>query len=263
MKKLLLAVCLGVVLGPAVSAAQSVFDGTWKTDPSKVRFPTKPTVLSFKGDMFECKSCVYKTLVKTDGNDQKVEGNPYIDSIAVKIIDKNTVETTSKKAGKQIGWAKRVVAADGNTMTVEYKSISETNGEVITGMTSFKRVRKDPAGTNAASGSWLPTKIDSRTDNGMTVTYKTAGDTLNMSTPTGESYSAKMDGSDAPMTGDAGVTSVAVKMIGKTVLEEVSKRDAKVIAISKTKVDASGKTATVHWENKLAKTSGSYVMVKQ
>jgi hypothetical protein len=263
MKNLFLAASLVVAMAPAVSAAQSAFDGTWKTDPSKVTFATKPVVLSFKDGMYECKSCVYKTLIKADGTDQKIEGNPYTDTLAVKIIDKNTVETTSKKGGKQTGWSKRVVAADGNSMTVEYKNISPANGEVVAGKTSYKRVDKDPAGTNAASGSWLPTKVDSRTDNGMTVTYKTAANTLSMTTPTGESFSAKTDGSDAPMKGDPGVTTVAVKMVGKNVLEEVDKLNGKVVGTSKTTVDAGGKTAKVEWEDKLANTSGSYVMVKQ
>lgn len=263
MKKLLFAATFVLALAPAIGAAQTVFDGTWKTDASKVTFPTKPTVLLFKDGMYDCKTCAYKTVVKTDGADQKVEGNPYIDTLAVKIIDKNTVESVSKKGGKQVGWSKRVVSADGNSMTVEYKNTSQTNGEVVTGKTTFKRVDKDPAGTNAASGSWLSTKIDSRSDSGMKVTYKSEGNTMNMSDPSGESYSAKMDGTDAPKKGDPGVTTVAVKMVGKNVLEEVEKHDGKVVGMSKTTVDASGKTAKVEWESKLMGTSGNYVMVKQ
>ena len=263
MKQLFLAASLVVALVPAVSTAQTEFDGTWKTDPGKVTFSTKPVVLSFKDGKYECKSCVVKANVKSDGADQKVEGSPYFDSLAVKIIDKNTVEMVSKIGGKQNGWSKRVVSADGNSMTLEYKNVSQANGEVTTGKTTYKRVDKDPAGTNAVSGSWLPTKIDSRTDNAMMVTYKSAGNVMNMSTPTGESYGAKMDGSDSPMKGDPGVTTVAVKVVGKNVLEEVDKRDGKVVNISKMTVDASGKTAKVEWENKLANTNGSYVMVKQ
>jgi hypothetical protein len=263
MKNLFLAVTLAVAMAPAVGTAQTAFDGTWKTDPSKVTFSTKPVVLSLKDGTYECKSCVVRTVVKTDGTDQKVVGSPYIDTLAVKIIDKNTIENVSKKDGKEVGRAKRTVSADGNAMTVEYKNISSANGEVITGKTSFKRVDKDPAGTNAVSGSWLPTKIDSRTDNAMTVTYKSAANIMNMTAPTGESFSAKTDGSDAPMKGDPGVTSVAVKIVGKNVLEEVSKRDGKVVGTQKMTVDASGKTAKVEWEDKLANTSGNYVMVKQ
>lgn len=263
MKQMYLAASLVVALAPAISMAQSAFDGTWKTDPNKVVFATKPLVISYKDGMYDCKSCVTKTVVKTDGTDQKIEGNPYTDTLAVKIVDKNTVETVAKKGGKQTGWGRRVVAADGNSMMLEYKNTSPNNGEVTTGKTLFKRVEKAGPGEHAASGSWLPSKIESRSDNAMKVTYKVAGDTLSMSSPDGASYSAKMDGSDAPMKGDAGVTTVAVKMTGKNVLEEVDKRDGKVTRVSKMTVDASGKTAKVEWENKLANTSGSFMMVKQ
>lgn len=263
MKNLFLAASLVAALAPAVGTAQTVFDGTWKTDPSKITFSTKPVVLSFKDGTYDCKSCVNRTVVKTDGTDQKLEGNPYIDTLAVKIVDKNTVEIVSKKGGKQTNWSKRVVAADGNSMTLEYKNTSPNNGEVTTGKTLYKRVDKDPAGTNAVSGSWLPTKAAERSDNANRVTYKSEGNTLNMSTPGGQSYSAKMDGTDSPMKGDPGVTTVAVKMVGKNVLEEVDKRDGKVVGMSKMTVDASGKSAKVEWENKLANMNGSYVMVKQ
>ena len=263
MKKLLLAASMVAALAPAVSAAQSAFDGTWKADPGKITFSTKPTVLSFKDGMYDCKTCVTKTVVKTDGTDQKLEGNPYTDTLAVKIVDKNTVEMVAKKGGKQTSWSKRVVSADGNSMVLEFKNTSPNNGEVTTGKTMFKRVDKDPAGTNAVSGSWLVTKVENVSDNAMKVTYKSAGDTLSMSTVGGQSYSAKMDGSDAPMKGNAGVTTVAVKMVGKNVLEEVDKRDGKVVSMSKMTIDASGKSAKVDWENKLAGTNGSYVMTKQ
>ena len=262
MKKLLLATAAVFAMAPAIGMAQSVFDGTWRTDTSKITFPTKPTVLSFKDGMYDCKSCVYKTVVKTDGTDQKIEGNPYTDTLAVKIVDKNTVEMVSKKSGKQTAWSKRVVAADGNSMMLEYKNTSINNGEVTTGKTAFKRVDKDPAGTNAVSGSWIATKVESLSDNAAKVTYKSDGKAMTFSSVGGQSYVAKLDGSDAPMKGNAGVTHVAVKMIGNNVLEEVDKRDGKVTGISKSTIDAGGKTGKVEWENKLAGTSGSYAIVK-
>ena len=119
MKKLLLATAAVFAIAPAISMGQSVFDGTWRTDTSKITFPTKPTVLSFKDGMYDCKSGVYKTVVKTDGSDQKIDGNPYTDTLAVKIVDKNTVEMVSKKSGKQTAWSKRVFAADCNSMMLE------------------------------------------------------------------------------------------------------------------------------------------------
>jgi hypothetical protein len=140
---------------------------------------------------------------------------------------------------------------------------SPNNAEVVKGVTTYARVAYDKTGSNQMSGSWRAQKADKRSDNGLKVTYKSEGDTISMSAPTGESYSAKADGTEAPFKGDPGTSSVTVKIIKKNILEETFKRDGKVIGVSKTEVDASGKTAKVDWIDNLTRTNGNYVMVKQ
>jgi len=41
------------------------------------------------------------------------------------------------------------------------------------------------------------------------------GGTLNMTTPTGQSYTAKLDGMEVPYVGDPGITTVSLKRIGE------------------------------------------------
>jgi len=262
MKNMLSVASLLLALLPAAAAAQSVFDGTWKTDIKTIDYPAKPSVYVFKDGMYECKTCATKVVVKTDGKDHKVEGDPYADTVAVKIIDTHHVEITSKKAGKVMAQSKFAVSTDGNSMLREYFNNSPANAEVVKGVTSYARVAYDKAGSNQMSGSWRAQKADKLSDNGLKVTYKSEGATMNMSTPTGESYSAKTDGTDAPYKGDPGTTSVAVK-VRKNTLEETYKRDGKAIGMSKMEVDASGKTAKVDWIDNLTRTNGNYVMVKQ
>ena len=48
-----------------------------------------------------------------------------------------------------------------------------------------------------------------------------------MTSATGQSYNAKLDGTDTPFKGDPGVTSVSVKKLGKDTLEETRKRDVR------------------------------------
>ncbi len=262
MKKIVFLATLVLTMAPATGSAQSVFDGTWKTDIKTIDYPAKPSVYVFKDGMYECKTCASKVLVKTDGKDQKVEGNPYADTIAVKIIDKSHVEIVSKKGGKVVSLNKFAVSTDGNSMLREYANHSPNNAEVVKGVTSYARVAYDKTGTNQMSGSWRAQKADKRTDNGMIVTYKSDGAVMNMSTPTGESYSAKTDGTDSPYKGDPGTTSVSVK-VKKNSLEETYKRDGKVIGMSKMDVDAKGKSAKVDWIDQLTKTNGNYQMTKQ
>jgi len=262
MKNMLFATSLVIALAPTAGMAQSVFDGTWKTDIKTIDYPAKPSVYELKGGMYECKTCATKVLVKSDGKDQKVEGDPYADTIAVKIIDTHHVEIVSKKAGKVVAQSKFAVSTDGNSMLREYSNNSPANAEVVKGVTSYARVAYDKTGSNQMSGSWRAQKADKLSDNGLMVTYKSEGATMSMSTPLGESYSAKTDGTEAPFKGDPGTTSVSVK-VRKNSLEETFKRDGKVIGMSKMDVDASGKKAKVDWIDNLTRTNGNYVMVKQ
>ncbi len=262
MKNMLSVASLVLAFLPAVSAAQSVFDGTWKTDIKTIDYPAKPSVFVFKDGMYECKTCATKTFVKSDGKDQKVEGNPYADTIAVKLVDKNHVEIISKKSGKVVATSKYAVSTDGNSMMREYSSNSMANAEVVKGVTSYVRVAYDRAAVNQMSGSWRAQKADKVSDNGLRVTYKSEGALMNMSTPTGESYSAKTDGTEVPYKGDPGTTSVTVK-IRKNTIEENFKRDGKVIGMSRMEVDKSGKQAKVDWIDHLTKTNGNYVTVKE
>ena len=101
------------------------------------------------------------------------------------------------------------------------------------------------------SGSWEFAKVDSVSDNGIIFTYKVEGDSLSMSTPTGQSFTAKLDGTEAPMMGDPGTTTVSVKRINATMLEETDERDGKVINVSRATLSADGKSMTVEVTDKL------------
>src|SRR6202035_417669 len=82
-------------------------------------------------------------------------------------------------------------------------------------------------------------------DNATTWTYKITGDEITMTTPTGQSYTAKLDGTEAPYKGDPGTTSVQVKLIGKNTLEETDKREGKAIEVVKMTVAPDGKSAKI------------------
>ena len=131
MKTILAAASMVIALMPAIAKAQSPFDGTWKTDVVSIDFPAKPSVYVFKDGTYECKTCASKSVVKTDGKDQKIEGNPYADTLAIKIIDKSHLEMISKKAGKVTAKRKVAVSTDTNSMLVEYEQYSAVNKEVV------------------------------------------------------------------------------------------------------------------------------------
>ena len=73
----------------------------------------------------------------------------------------------------------------------------------------------------------------------------------------------RLDGADAPMKGDPGVTSVSVKMIGKNTLEETDKRAGKVIGVFKMKVAADGKSAKASYNDKESNETTDFHLTKQ
>ena len=258
MKKLLFVLLLVPVLG----WAQSPFDGTWKVDLSKTKLPKKPDVFLLQNGTYECKSCNPPVSVKADGTFQAISGDPYRDMLMVKAVDDKHVEMASQKSGKDVSKATRTVSDDGNSMTIAWTYYGNPAGGPVSGTDHMKRVAKGPAGANAISGSWRDEKADVATADALTFSFKSGGDSLSYSTPTGQSYTAKVDGTDAPYVGDPGTTSVSLKRIGDSI-EETDKRDGKVITVAKLTVAADGKTMTIDVDDKLNGTKSTYVAVKQ
>jgi hypothetical protein len=263
MRKVIFVGLLAACLVPAQAMAQSAFDGTWKVDLSKAQMPQKPDVLLLQNGKYECKTCVPAVTVPADGQDHKVSGHPYFDTIAIKVADDHTIQETEKKDGKVVATSSRTVSSDGKTAAYEFTDSSNTNAEPVTGRGTMTQVARGPAGSHAISGSWRYTSFENMSDNGLMFTYKVDGDSLKMTTPTGQSYSAKMDGKDVPYTGDPGTTSVSVKKTGKNALEETDKRDGKIVSVARMSVSADGKSMTLAIDDKLHGSTSSFVATKQ
>lgn len=251
------------LLMPTLTMAQSVFDGTWKGDLGSVKFPQKPDEYVLKDGVYHCKTCAPPIQVKADGQDQKVAGHPYFDAMNIKVVDDRTIEEVDKKNGKTVATSKTWVSPDGNTLMFEFTDSSATNADPVTGKGSETRVSKGPAGSHAISGSWRMAKIESMSENGLTVSYKVTGDSLTMSTLNGQGYTAKLDGTEAPYKGDPGTTSVCVKKINDHELEETDKRDGKVISVARVTVSTDGKTMNIAVDDKLHGTHSEFTATKQ
>jgi len=258
MKKLLFL----LLLMPVLAWAQSPFDGTWKVDLSKAKLPKKPDEYLLKDGMYECKTCKPEIKVKADGQMQPVSGHPYMDMMMVKVVDDKHVETASTKAGKAAGKDSMTVSDDGNTLTEAWTYYGNPTGGPVSGVDTYTRVGKAPTGANAISGSWREAKVDVATADALIFSFKSGGDSLSYSTPTGQSYSAKLDGKDVPYVGDPGTTSVSLKRIGDSI-EETDKRDGKAISVAKMTVSADGKTMTIEVDDKLHDTKATYIALKQ
>jgi hypothetical protein len=251
-----------LLLVPVLGWAQSPFDGTWKIDLNKAQFPKKPDELLLKDGMFECKTCKPPVKIKADGQFQTVSGHPYYDKMMVKVVDDKHVDSASTKDGKDVYKESRTVSDNGETTTVAWTYYGNPTGGPVTGVDTWTRVGKAPAGANAISGSWRQEMGDVAQADALIFTYKGGGDTLSMTTPTGQSYNAKLDGKQVPYVGDPGTTTVSLKRIGDSI-EETDYRDGKVISIGKSTVSQDGKTMTIEVDDKLHGAKSSYIAEKQ
>lgn len=264
MRKLLFLAALPALLFPTVAAAQSGFDGTWKNDVNTVNPSEKPDEFLLMGGMYECKTCSPPFKVKADGTDQPISGNPYVDTVAIKVVNDHEIEETDKKGGKVVGTSKVTAAPDGKTVSITFSDSTDTNGgPPVTGKAEATQVAKGPEGSHPVSGSWRMSKLESVSDNGLVWTYKVNGDQITMTTPTGQTYTAKLDGTDAPMMGDPGVSSVSVMMNGADTLVETDKRDGKVIGIMTMTIGGDGKTAKISYDDKLQNRTNQVQAIKQ
>ena len=236
-------------LVPLLVMAQSPFDGTWKMDMSSIQFDSKPDVYLLQNGMYDCKTCTPAIHIKADGTDQKVTGDPYSDTLSMKVIDDHNAESTARKDGKVVGTAKYLVSSDGNMLTADWTYSGNPTGGMQTGTYAEKRVGTAPGGAHLISGSWRPEKANA-SDAALTWTYKVNANEMTMTNPTGQSYTAKLDGTDAPFKGDPGTTSVSAKMVGKDTYEETLKRNGKVITVNKATISADGKTLNLVSEDK-------------
>jgi hypothetical protein len=250
-----------MLLAPAVLFAQSPFDGTWRTNMDQAKISPKPITNSVKDGMYDCSTCSPKIHVKADGQDQPVTGQAY-DTISVREIDAKSIEIITKRNGKPDYEQIRTVSDDGNTLTVKTTSHPPDSDTTITTEVSATRTGKAPASSNGTSGSWRINKVK-ESENGLVTTYKSNGNELTMSTPSGESYTAKLDGKDYPAKGAYSYNSVSLKQVDDRSIEETDKRDGKVIEVSKITVSPDGKTLTVVATNKLTGRTSTYVAEKQ
>jgi hypothetical protein len=254
---------LAIVLLPVVAAAQSPFDGTWKQDLSQSKVQMKPLVYLLQDGMYHCESCPAPFTIKADGQDQKVSGMAWLDTVSVKVVDDHTIEVIRKKDGRVTLTQKRTVTADGNSLTEETTDTTVAGVAPVTSKSTWKRVAKGPAGSHLFSGSWDATDMGSSSENGLLFTIKVAGDTMNWSNPSGQSYTAKLDGTPAPFVGDPGMDTISVKRLSASSVESTGYSKGKVVYRDKSTISADGKTITTNWENKLSDVTGQSIAQKQ
>jgi len=216
-----------LLLAPAAAFAASAFDGTWKGRLDSIKVSGKPDVYVIANGSWSCPSCdpaIDK--LPADGAWHKVAGHAYYDEMMVRVVDAHTVETSQKQAGKVMGVDTMSVSADGNTLTGKFTGYG--GAQPITGTYTEKRVAAGPAGAHALSGSWLQDQMNNANDALSLVQYAMTPEQFSMQA-NGQSYVAKFDGKQYPVTGDPGNTKVSLKKIDDHTVVESDYRQGKLV----------------------------------
>ena len=116
------------------------------------------------------------------------------------------------------------VSADGTTVTS--RVTNHAGAQTVTDEFTANRVAAAPAGSHPLSGSWQEQQ-HFRGDLG-TVQYRMTAEGFHMRW-NGQSYDAKFDGKEYPVAGDPGKTTVSLKKIDDTTVEETDHRQGRVV----------------------------------
>ena len=241
---------------PAMAAS---IDGTWKVDLKSAQLDKKPDVFLIKDGMYHCVTCKPALDIKADGAWHKVPGHDYYDEAMFKVVDAHTTREAYKKKGKLVSEGTTTVSGD--KLTYDFTDLSAA--KPVNSKGSAVRVGKATPGVHLMSGSWRNSSVDSVSAAGMSLTYKTSGDMVMFSMPSGVAFTAKLGGPAVPIKGDNGGTMAAVKMAGPNTLIETDTRGGKTVSVMTTVVAPDGKSQTVTVDDKKRGTKSVYTLMKQ
>jgi len=251
---------IGLAVTAASPALAAPIDGTWRVDVKSAQMPSKPISYLVKDGIYRC-SCVPPTTIPTDGKFHRLTGRPYYDEMAVKIVDPHTINAIMRKDGMLVTQLRRTVSLDGKTATTTFFERTGTSGAPVTGRTVMRRVGSAPAGSHAFSGAWIETNDAQVSDSGLTFTFATEGDMVTFNSPQGGTYKAKLNGPQAPVSGDPGWTAVQLKGSLNS-LVETDLHGTEVTNVTTLLLAADGKTLRIKAEDKKRGTTTRYTAYK-
>jgi hypothetical protein len=127
-------------------------------------------------------------------------------------------------------------------LTVEDTEYREGSPEPTKQVTTFTRVANGPSGSHAVSGDWKQAKLQSASENAMTVTLEDISNGLKESDPTGEDWEATFDGKPSPIRNDPDHTMVSLKRVDANTIVETDTTAGKTVAKVRWEISGDGKT---------------------
>jgi len=237
MIKILVAVCMAT---GAAWAAQSLFIGEWKLDPSKTRMPDEMKVESKGGNKYAVDFGGGAETIVVDGSDQPGGYGGTLLSVKAEAPDTWIVER--KTDGRLLLKATWKLSKEGSTLTDYYREF-ESDGSTL----SMDYVYQQTGGGSGFAADWQSIKETMNSPFLMQV-KEFQGDGLSFITPSEqETKNVKFDGKEYPNEGpnaDRGASSSNRRVEGRT-LVITDKAGGKVRDTEEIDLSADLKTLTI------------------
>jgi len=219
--------------GTEAGAEATGLAGTWMANVDSAESENSTSNLLLADGTYTCNSCIPPFSTPADGEWQTVD-RPGVDQIMVAIVDDNTVKTSTRFGGEDLGNSTWTVSEDGQSMKQEFVNLrgeEATNGDL-----TLKRTAAGPDGSHAISGEWDLDEYGDISDSALLTTYALDGDTITVTYNTG-GYTATLGGEAVAMDGDNSGTLVAVEKVSENVYRETYTRDGETVGVTETTVD--------------------------
>jgi hypothetical protein len=233
---------LCVLLLPVTALASSAFDGTWKTRMDSMKVTGTPDTFQIVNGVYTCSTCTPVIRVRTDGVPHPVSGHPYYDSVAVTIVNPTEVQIVDRQVGREVYDMSYSVSSDGTTLTA--RLTDHTGAQAAAVAFTARRVAAAPPGAHAVSGSWQADQMSAANDALRTITFRMTADDFSMQW-NGQSYDAKFDGAEYPVSGDPGNTTVSLRRVDDRTVEETDHRNGQVTDEIRLSAAADGHTLVI------------------
>lgn len=254
-------ICVAALLAASTTPAlpsNAAWNGTWKLNQSKSQMTgdTFTYSMNANGTIRYSNGGTITYDFACDGKDYTVIANF---TVACKKVSDTTYDFTNKQNGKVQSTDQQVISADGKTMT-DTGTGTRPNGTTSTNVDKYERV----SGTSGLAGEWKHVNVKSTAPSLMTISI--SGTTITQSNPTYKtSVTAKLDGSEAPLTGPtvpAGVTE-SFKPQGSRQIYWVTKYKGKLFSEDTLTLSADGTTITDVYSTPGQSAKQTYVYEKQ
>lgn len=235
-------ICVAALLVASTSpalAGNAAWNGTWKLDQAKSQMTgdTFTYTMNPNGTIRYSNGGTFTYNFACDGKDYPTIANY---STACKKVSDTTYDFTNMQHGKVQSTDQVVISADGKTMTDTGKG-TRPDGTTSNSVDTYERV----SGTSGLAGEWKHVNDKSSTAGFMMISI--SGTTLTQrNTAYKTSVTAKLDGSDATLTGPTVPAEVTVsfKPQGAREIYSVTKFKGKVIGEDTMTLSADGMTLT-------------------